>query len=256
MGTEEEGFAVQGIDAGGRGRVAREDQVHTKGRFLSRGFAFNAPIDTTTLHWWRIPFTTDMLAGTLTITAEQEGDTVRFVGNPDTDLKMALQAPSEDLLSADIAIDDKKVTFVAAKLAALVAYALLDEGMWELTFDTDTDQEGPFVVTGYDLATGVVTFSDGIKEWSGTAGDEPADWTGFTKAHTKDVVITMTRVFIDQLELSEGPLQIVIGATSAQSAPMPKGAVLCAQYTVPNTGQTRRVRGYLDILTGKDEASE
>ena len=256
MGTEEDGMCVCGVDQYGRARIAREDQVHTKGRFLSRGFAFDAPGDpgeaVTTKHWWKIPFQTDVLAGVVRLSDGQAGHVVRFVGNPNTDLKTALELPAEtSLLQSAISQIDISITFIPEILASLVAYALIDEGMWELTFDTGDDEEGPYIVTEYDTATGEVMLDSGIKEWHNEE-DEPADWAGFTNAHGTDVKITFTRVFIDNFELSDGPMEIVLGATSAQSAPMPAGAVLCAEYTVPVGGTTTRVRGSLDLLTGQN----
>jgi hypothetical protein len=153
---------------------------------------------------------------------------------------------------APVAIGDRSLSIAPPVLAGAVNNALLDAGWWEVVV-TDADGSNPsppVLVAGYDLSAGTLNL-DLPKRWSGDAGDEPADWSGFARVYAQDAQILVTRVLIDLIEIAEANQPISFGQVARGSSPFPKGVALRLDYTNNSPTDARRVRWSLDVFTGQ-----
>lgn len=240
----------------GAARSKATSRTSTYGRSAFVGDAFDVAAGATVKRNYKWPFKVDFAEGVL-LNGTKKGDTARFLAAPDTNLNnvAAAYGRSSTILQNAIAIGDKKITFTPANLAAatvgnFIDLALIDAGWWEITVSEGATTEGPYLVTGYTRSSGEVTLGV-AKVWAGEAGDEPANWTGFTNAFTTAATVKVTRVLAETVTLSGGSVPVVFGNYGLESAPLPADAHLQLVYTAvaaPNT--TRSVNLVYHVYTG------
>lgn len=247
--SEEQGLVVADLDKFGRTQVYAQTRSSTYGRFGGKGLAFDAPPNATTQCSYKAPFPVDIADGGIFITSDMAGDIANLTG-PTVGLNATVGGL--DVLTAAIAVNDKKVTLNPAFLAIFTSNAIIDQGYFEVTIVEGETSEGPYLISDYDLETGDVTL-DLDKEWVGAT--EPDAWSGFENAYTTAAVISVRRMFVYKQEIYGGIQHIRFGDDSAGSAPLPANTLICLEY-INNGNASRRVVWNLSLLTGKPSEEE
>lgn len=229
-------------------------RTSTYGRTLFKGFAFDAGPEATTSYNIKFPFGVDLVEGLLLGNCA-DGDKVSFEIAPDTSLNAFSQAYGGpvNILQSGIGVSNTGFALNPTLLSSSTPFnfidrALIDVGGYRITVSEGELEEGPFLVVGYDRSTGQISLGT-IREWFTS---EPAVWGGFVNNFSTSATLKMTRVILDEIEVSSAPNTLRFGTYGQDSAPLPANVTIRVRYT-NTTNSLRRIRVQLQLLTGKIE---
>lgn len=239
-------------------------RASTYGRTAFFECVLDAPANSTVIQNLQFPFQIDLVEGIL-LDGTGAGDEARCEAAPGLDLKVVVGGV--DVLLAPIAIGDEAITIIPLFLDGFVNKALIDSGLFEITIEEGATVEGPYLVTGYDLATGIVSLWDQIEIWNGATGTDglfdpvtgkfigKTAWTGFANAFTVAAKVRVTRVLFGGdrpggLAQLPGGEVVKLGNYGLDSAPIAAYVPITVTYKNINAVTAREVKLLWHVYTG------